>query len=630
MAPSSFHRGRKKPIATHALLVSFATQAAASSRRNRKLGAVMEQKTGKRKKFLFPRIFGSKDGNSSLSRRSTDCSINSTVHSKESPARSPAASPSASSSSFFKSLSESRSLKFGSFSQPATTSSTHIEAFRVFAATWNVAGKTPDKDLNLNDFLPSDDYSDIYVLGFQEVVPLNAGNVLVIEDNEPAARWLALINQALNRPSPPSDAYASAVSDLAAGSCYSFTLSMDTAASASPASALATPSRCSSPLDPSLLHKASRREVRRAAITRGRRLKSCNCPPGARRRRPPPCRSPCLMMRCGGGDGAARDAVEGDATTSDEEEEEEVVGVVVGVGAADDDDAAARSSGFSASDARSPAAAAAAAAASRRERYCLVACKQMVGLFATAWVRRELVPHVGHVRFSCVGRGIMGYLGNKGCISVSMSVHQTSLCFVCSHLASGEKEGDELRRNSDVVEILKNTQFRRLCKRSGRRIPERILDHDRVIWLGDLNYRIALSYSEAKMLVEAGDWGALFEKDQLKTERESGVFRGWSEGKILFPPTYKYSWNSDNYAGEGVTSKKKRRTPAWCDRILWRGEGIVQLSYIRGESKFSDHRPVCGVFIVEVAVLDSKLIKAASGPNMKVGAEELLYTPQRK
>jgi len=36
-----------------------------------------------------------------------------------------------------------------------------------------------------------------------------------------------------------------------------------------------------------------------------------------------------------------------------------------------------------------------------------------------------------------------------------------------------------------------------------------------VIWLGDLNYRIALSYSEAKKLVEANDWGTLFEKDQV-------------------------------------------------------------------------------------------------------------------
>lgn len=37
-----------------------------------------------------------------------------------------------------------------------------------------------------------------------------------------------------------------------------------------------------------------------------------------------------------------------------------------------------------------------------------------------------------------------------------------------------------------------------------------------------------------------------------------------------------------------------------CDRILWLGDGIEQLAYIRGESRFSDHRPVCGVFSVEV------------------------------
>ncbi|KAF0907318.1 hypothetical protein E2562_015819 [Oryza meyeriana var. granulata] len=202
-----------------------------------------------------------------------------------------------------------------------------------------------------------------------------------------------------------------------------------------------------------------------------------------------------------------------------------------------------------------------------------------------------------------------------------MTLHQTSLCFACSHLASGEKEGDELRRNSDVVEILRNTHFRRLCKTSGRRTPARILDHDRVIWLGDLNYRIGLSYSETKKLVQANDWDALFEKDQLRIEREGGVFIGWNEGKIFFAPTYKYSWNSDSYAGESK-KKKKRRTPAWCDRILWYGEGIEQLSYIRRESKFSDHRPVCAVFIVEVAVLHTKnIVKAA---NMKVGAEELL------
>ena len=51
---------------------------------------------------------------------------------------------------------------------------------------------------------------------------------------------------------------------------------------------------------------------------------------------------------------------------------------------------------------------------------------------------------------------------------------------------------------------------------------------------------------------------------QLNTEREAGrVFNGFCEGKIAFAPTYKYSENSDSYAGETAKSKRKRRTPAW-------------------------------------------------------------------
>lgn len=56
---------------------------------------------------------------------------------------------------------------------------------------------------------------------------------------------------------------------------------------------------------------------------------------------------------------------------------------------------------------------------------------------------------------------------------------------------------------------------------------------------------------------------------QLKIERDAGrVFKGWNEGKIYFAPTYKYSFNSDAYAGETATSKKKRRTPAWYVPLL--------------------------------------------------------------
>lgn len=37
----------------------------------------------------------------------------------------------------------------------------------------------------------------------------------------------------------------------------------------------------------------------------------------------------------------------------------------------------------------------------------------------------------------------------------------------------------------------------------------------RIIWFGDLNYRISLSHDDAKRLVEKRDWPALFNKDQV-------------------------------------------------------------------------------------------------------------------
>lgn len=45
--------------------------------------------------------------------------------------------------------------------------------------------------------------------------------------------------------------------------------------------------------------------------------------------------------------------------------------------------------------------------------YCLVASKQMVGIFLTVWIRSDLRDYVHNLKVCCVGRGLMGYLGNK-------------------------------------------------------------------------------------------------------------------------------------------------------------------------------------------------------------------------
>lgn len=61
-----------------------------------------------------------------------------------------------------------------------------------------------------------------------------------------------------------------------------------------------------------------------------------------------------------------------------------------------------------------------------------------------------------------------------------------------------------------------------------------------------------------------------------------------------------------------------------CDRILWYGTGLNQLSYVRGESRLSDHRPVYSVFTAEVESIDHSKIRNMSCPSSRIEVEELL------
>ncbi|XP_008795687.1 type IV inositol polyphosphate 5-phosphatase 7-like [Phoenix dactylifera] len=467
---------------------------------------------------------------------------------------------------------------------------TDIQEYKMFVATWNVGGKSPQSNLNLEDWLHACPPADLYVLGFQEIVPLNAGNVLGAEDNGPARKWVSLIRKTLNN---------------LPGTCGS--------------GSYHTPSPVPNPIaelnadfeGSSVRQKNSSFFPRRSfqsSLSRSLRIDGdIMVPPPRLDRRFSVCERVSFGSRPSDFDPNFRWG-----GSSDEEN--------VGMESPSAVFFSPMSYGYGAppiEERDRP---------SGRSRYCLVASKQMVGIFLTIWVRSEIRDDVKNLKVSCVGRGLMGYLGNKGSISISMSLHQTSFCFICSHLTSGQKEGDELRRNSDVMEILKKTRFPRVHGVADEESPETIFEHDRIIWLGDLNYRIALSYRSAKALVEMRNWKALLERDQLRIEQRCGrVFEGWKEGRIYFPPTYKFSTNSDRYAGDDMHPKAKRRTPAWCDRILWYGRGLYQLSYLRGESRFSDHRPVYGFFSAEVEIINRSRIRKNMGcSSSRVEVEELL------
>ena len=129
-----------------------------------------------------------------------------------------------------------------------------------------------------------------------------------------------------------------------------------------------------------------------------------------------------------------------------------------------------------------------------------------------------------------------------------------------------------------------------------------ILDHEACILNGDLNYRIdAMTRESVIKAVKENNLTRLLERDQLLASRRKNPgfrLRAFNESPITFAPTYKYDVGSDEY-----DSSDKKRSPAWCDRILYRGRSIEQTQYVRHEVRVSDHRPVSARFKISVKTI---------------------------
>ena len=128
------------------------------------------------------------------------------------------------------------------------------------------------------------------------------------------------------------------------------------------------------------------------------------------------------------------------------------------------------------------------------------------------YVNESHKQFVTNVDAEHVGTGIMGKLGNKGGVAVRFDFHNTSICFVNSHLAAHVSEVE--RRNQDYQEINNRMIFQNF-------IPAKaIKDHDMVYWVGDLNYRITeLDASTVKDIIAAGQLETLFQYDQFRDQR---------------------------------------------------------------------------------------------------------------
>uniref|UniRef100_A0A914UWS9 Inositol polyphosphate-related phosphatase domain-containing protein n=1 Tax=Plectus sambesii TaxID=2011161 RepID=A0A914UWS9_9BILA len=226
---------------------------------------------------------------------------------------------------------------------------------------------------------------------------------------------------------------------------------------------------------------------------------------------------------------------------------------------------------------------------------------RLVGILLLVFAKRDTygdIPQTTVYTQTCP-TGLLNRMGNKGGVAVSLRIHDTKICFVNSHLAAGSNELS--RRNQDFREISR-------IAFSGPGRPT-IFDHDVLVWLGDLNYRLEslegrhLDNSEVRRVCANGECAQLLKFDQLvRMQKAKTAFHDFMEGDISFPPTYKYDPGTDNW-----DSSEKARVPAWCDRILWmsRSAAVKQLQYrsVR-EVKISDHKPVVALFSVTVKKID--------------------------
>ncbi|KAL8942373.1 MAG: hypothetical protein Q9216_001693 [Gyalolechia sp. 2 TL-2023] len=226
-----------------------------------------------------------------------------------------------------------------------------------------------------------------------------------------------------------------------------------------------------------------------------------------------------------------------------------------------------------------------------RDEYVLLRSGQLVGAALMVFVKSSSLKKIKNVEGSVKKTGLSGMAGNKGAVAIRMDYANTRICLVTAHLAAGFANYEE--RNRDYRTISHGLRFQRnRC----------IDDHDAIVWLGDLNYRIGLSDDKVRRLIKMNDLESLYSNDQLNLQMIAGhAFHFYSEARITFLPTYKYNNGTDEY-----DTSEKARIPAWCDRIIKKGSNLKQIDYATAPLRFSDHRPVYATFECTIHNIDDR------------------------
>jgi hypothetical protein len=231
----------------------------------------------------------------------------------------------------------------------------------------------------------------------------------------------------------------------------------------------------------------------------------------------------------------------------------------------------------------------------------------MVGLAIFVYVREDLVTLVGNLQMKSVKTGFGGALGNKGAVCVRIRIGSINACFVNVHLASGT--GKAKKREKHLSRIIaqsvnRGIQYQDGCFPWAKAAGTTGGCHFTAI-LGDFNSRLELGSevplakgSEGATTAGVRPSEALLEDWLCKDEMVNGRLRslkGFSEGPVLFPPTFGYVPGSDAFG--------RRYHPAWTDRVVYRAAPDVRAELQEYGAfpdvlRTSDHRPVAAQFKV--------------------------------